>query len=136
MFEHDYWDRPIKPKSKPAVRTTMNKDVPLLTNPHYTDDRFASGKTHTVFGKDPGSDFGHKGLEYVYSDRLWQWDYSKAQEAAEVANESDYVARSCNWYEAYLSHYLDEPVEIHHIVSGVNVSNGYSYFVLGYKTRD
>ena len=111
--------------------STLNKDEPLHTSPHYTDDRFKNEQT--VFGEQPKSRYGHDGLHYDYSDRLWQWDYSKAEKSIEIANASGATPKSCRWYEAYLSAYFDRPIEIKHIVAGVNRSNGYPYCVFGYK---
>lgn len=114
--------------------TTNDKNIPLHTDPHYTDKRF--DKEQTVFGKRPKSPYGHKHLTYVYSDRLWQWDYDKAQSSAEIANQSGYPNRSCLWYEAYLSAYFNKSVIIEHIIAGVNRSNGYSYCAFGYKNAN
>ncbi len=104
---------------------TFDKDKPLETMPHYTDNRFR--KEQTVFGKEC------EGIGYDYSDRLWQWDYKKAEEAVEKANKSGAISKSCRWYEAYLSAYFGKPIEIKHIIAGVNRSNGYPYCIFGYK---
>jgi hypothetical protein len=111
--------------------TTLDKSRPLKTNPHYTDDRFKTAQT--VFGNEPKSPHGHSHLEYVYSDRIRQWDWDKAESAREIANKSGYQKASCFWYESFLSTYLDKQVKIEHILAGVNWSSGYSYYVLGYK---
>ncbi len=71
------------------------KDIPLQTDPHYSDPRF--DEPQTIFGQE------ESGLHYDYSDRLWQWDYDKAQKATEIANEVVKTRRTCEWYEAYLS---------------------------------
>jgi hypothetical protein len=103
----------------------QKKDVPLYTMPHYTDKRF--DKPQTVFGKE------EDGLHYDYSDRLWQWDYDKAKLAAAKAENSGAVNKSAAWYEAYLSAYFEKPVELKHVLAGVNLSNGYTYAIFGYK---
>ncbi len=120
--------------STAPVQTTYSKDVPLKTSPHYTDDRFKTAQT--VFGKPPKSDYGHKDLNYDYSDRLWEWDYNKAKRSSEIASGTGATARSVRWYEAYLSAYFDKPIEIVHILAGFNVSNGDPYAVFGYKDAD
>lgn len=104
---------------------TFDKNRPLHTSPHYTDDRFK--KEQTVFGEE------QSGLAYDYSDRLWQWDSDKAKEALEVAKNSGEVKSSAAYYEVYLSHYFGKPVEIGHIIAGVGRSNGYPYCVFGYR---
>ncbi len=105
--------------------STSDRDKQLKLNPHYTEKLF--NKPQTVFGKE------EKGLEYVYSDRLWQWDYAKAQSAGEIANTSGTTRHSANWVQKYLEAYYDRPVYVGHILSGVNVSNGYPYWVVGFK---
>lgn len=104
---------------------TNDPDVPLETMPHYSDDRFR--REQTVYGR------AEKGLVYNYSDRIWQWDYKKAEEATEIANKSKFKLRSARWYEVYLSAFFGKPIQIKHILAGVNVSNGYPYCVFGYK---
>ncbi len=104
---------------------TDEKDVPLHTSPHYTDTRFKTAQT--VFGGKC------KGIGYDYSDRLWQWDYDKADRATKIANESSAQSKSCHWYEAYLSAYFGRRIEIKHILAGYNISNGQPYCVFGYR---
>lgn len=111
--------------------TTFDKTKPLETAPHYSNRRFE--REQTVFGKPSRSPYGHKHLSYDYSDRLWQWDYDKAEQSAKCATESGAPLRSCAWYEAYLSAYFGRPITIEHIIAGVNRSNGYPYCVFGYK---
>ena len=105
--------------------TTFDKDKPLETFPHYTDNRFE--EEQTVFGRK------EEGLGYNYSDRLWEWDYNKSKQAYATADESGLVKNSCRYFEAYLSAYFGRPIEIGHIVAGVNHSNGHPYCVFGYR---
>lgn len=108
--------------------TTFSKTKPLHTSPHYSDPHFYH-KEQTVFGKECNE------LEYVYSDRIWQWDWNKAEKSAEIANESGHPKKSCLWYEVYLSAFFDKPIEIKHVVAGCNLSNGYPYCVFGYRDK-
>lgn len=108
-------------------------DHPLDLFAHYTDPRFIGGNTVTVYGV-PSGPYGHPDLHYDYSDRLWQWDYTKAQEATFVATESGATKNSPRWLTVFLSYYYGRRVELVHVVKGVNVSNGYHYNVYG--TRD
>ena len=111
--------------------TTFDKAKPLKTSPHYSDKRFE--QEQTVFGKPSRSRYGHKHLSYDYSDRLWQWDYDKAEQSAKCANEGGATLNSCRWYEAYLSAYFGRAITIEQIVAGVNRSNGFPYCVFGYR---
>jgi len=105
--------------------TTFNKNDHINMNPHYSDTRFK--EQQAVFGQET------KKINYVYSDRLQEWDYDKHKQAVEAANKSNKSDNTCFWYEEYLSFYYGKKTEILHIISGVNPSNGYAYNVFGYK---
>ena len=111
--------------------TTLSKCAQLTLHPHYTDDRFR--KERTVFGREPKNSAGHKGLTYSYSDRLVQWNSDKSAEAWSKAQESKAPRDSALFLEAYLSAYYSGPVEVIHVVAGVNHSNGYPYWVVGWR---
>lgn len=128
MKNDPFWERIFGEPQKPSVPVTFNKNTPLMM-PHYTDERFKQGAL-TLFGRE------EKGLHYNYSDRLWQWDYDKAEQSGKVATASGAPHNSAAWYEAYLSAYFDTPVEVRHILGGVNASNGYAYFVFGYRYKE
>lgn len=104
--------------------TTFDKNAILHVDPQYTDPRF--DKEQSIFGKPS------KYLNYEYSDRLWEWDYNKAEKAGKHATSLGITRKTCAWYEAYLSFYYDKPIEIKNIIAGVNKSNGYSYLVFGF----
>lgn len=106
----------------------QRRDVPLYTSPHYTDRRF--NEAQTVFGAE------QDGLHYDYSDRLFQWNPQKADDAVNTANGSGTVKRSADWYEQYLSAYCDKPVELKHVLAGCNVATGYPYIVFGYTFKE
>jgi hypothetical protein len=40
------------------------------------------------------------------------------------------------WIQLYLSLYYGKDVELRHVMGGVNVSNGYNYYVYGYRIKD
>jgi hypothetical protein len=101
-----------------------------LHRPHYSDRRFQSGKEHTLYGRQ------EPGLHYVYSDRIWQWDYAKAERASAAATEAHGpIVSTPQWYETYLSAYFGIPLDLAHIIGGVNVSSGYEYYAFGYRER-
>ena len=125
----DTWG--YKTRHATGYPTTFDKNKPLKTQPNYADTKFK--KPQTIFGDKPKSDFGHSYLHYDYSDRLWQWDYDKAEFSTDVANKSNATPKTCLWFEAYLSSYFEKTVKIEHIIAGVNHSNGFSYLVFGYK---
>ena len=105
----------------------MNKDTELENfNPHYTDSYFKTART--IWGQK------QTGLQYEYSDRLWEWDYAKAEKASNIAKEN-YPVLCANQIEVYLSEYFGKPVEIVHIMAGHNLGNGYPYQVFGYREK-
>lgn len=102
-----------------------------IHRPHYSDERFSRGREHTLFGAT------EEGLSYEYSDRLWQWDYGKARDSrAHAAEHSGFRDNSPGWWEAWLSYYHGKPISLRHIIGGVNVSNGYEYYIFGFKDAD
>lgn len=92
---------------------------------HYSQVPVGSGE-RTIYGSKKDD------LEYVYSDRLWQWDYDKAQLAHKSNAEKPHTSE---YYEKFLSLYYDCPIKLHHIIIGVNQSNGYQYMVYGFKRK-
>lgn len=95
-----------------------------LPSCHYTDDRFQHPQT--IFGR------RNKRTGYDYSDRYPQWDYDKWQEARRIAQESDAVNGSVRYFEIMLTHFHGKKTEIDHVLTGFNLSDGYSYYVFGY----
>ena len=109
-----------------GVQRAWGKDSPLPV-PHYSSD--AWHYAHTVYGK------RESGLHYDYSDRLWEWDYKKAEAAQKAANGlHPYTnGRSAAFWEAFLTHYFGKPTALIQVLAGVNYSNGYEYYVFGYR---
>lgn len=105
-----------------------NKETQITLHPHYSNSRFAGRGEVEIWGRKT------EGLSYVYSDRLWQWDYKKAGDAQKHANDNAPQSTAA-WIEAYLSHYEGQPVEVCHIYAGVFPHSGYSYWCAGYKAK-
>lgn len=99
----------------------------VIPHPLYSDSRYHYGKTQVLWGRK------EKGLEWNYSDRLWQWDYDKAKKASEVASASGALQNTAGWHEAYLNAYFEKKtIELRCIIGGCNVATGYAYYVYGY----
>ncbi len=103
--------------------------------PHYTDQRFA--KPQTVWVAD-GVDINREGYvedcEYNYSDRIWQWDWNKA-DAAQKSIDKELDRRSPAYIQEFLRVYFENPaIVLVHVMAGFNVSNGFAYQVYGYST--
>jgi hypothetical protein len=111
---------------RPTAPTSM--DAPLHDNPHYTDERYRHPQT--IFGTK------EDGLVYNYSDRIVQWDYAKAEQASKAATASGAAHHTARWYQAYLSAYYDQTIELKHILAGWNWATGYAYQVFGYRVKD
>lgn len=112
-----------------------------LFSPHYTDDRFRRG-VRTVFlakGYTLESDGSYDrvdGLEYNYDDRIRQWDWDKADASWQAVKAAFEHTNSAEAHEMYLRLFFDAPeLELVHIMTGVNQSNGYCYRVYGYKSN-
>lgn len=126
-----FYSAPFKQKG------TTRMDAVLESEPHYTDRRFR--EEQTVFCAEPDRLHNNcrldtlivEGCHYDYSDRLCEWDREKHKEAIGVANNSGYTRRTVNWYQAYLRHYYGKPIDLIHIVAGLNHSNGWPYCVFG-----
>lgn len=122
-------------RHQPIVYSRTERNVPLDTYPSWTDERFSGGGMQTVFGRvRPGQEF-IKGLRYDYDDRLREWDYAKHRAAWGQATALELPHRSAEFYEAYLSAYYGEPVNLRHVIAGVNFATGYPYVVFGYEKR-
>ena len=93
---------------------------------HYSDLKYAGGRERSLHGQKC------KELTYVYSDRIWQWDYKKAEASAEKAKASEFPPNTVEWYEVFLSHFYDKELEIPHLMGGCNAATGYEFLVFGY----
>ncbi len=103
----------------------QNKLSPFNTFLHYSD---SDTKERTVFGVDGGR-FGHTHLGYTYSDRLCCNEWSDGLEAAIEQG----IPRDCaRYFEIGLERVLGYPVDLQHVILGVNRNSGYSYLVFGF----
>ena len=103
---------------KPAP--VLDKNAAIETWRHYSDSR--ADKEQTVFGS------ARKGLFYNYDDRLFGDKWIAGLELA----KQQATPSTARFYEIALSHFHDAPVDLQHIILGVNRSNGYSCLVFGY----
>ena len=120
------------------LRPIVDKRLALEIAPHYTNDRFTFAvgyQPQTVFGDEAPDPCGHSGLTYDYSDRLVQWDNGKSEKAWYMATESGAPPKSAEFLERYLSAFHGKPVEVVHVMAGVNRSNGGSYWIAGWRER-
>lgn len=106
------------------VNHNMKATFPYI---HYSNSYW--NEARTVWGAE------EKGLSYDYSDRLQEWDYKKAEAARKAADEK-VKGFTPEWIQLYLSLYYGKDVELRHVMGGVNVSNGYNYYVYGYRIKD
>ena len=119
------------------MRHIQDTNTALQTHPHYTDTRFKTAQT--VFCSEPekikrqfDKDF-IEGLQYEYLDRIYQWDNDKARAAEQKAKESKFTRGSAQWYEVFLSEYFEKPIELVHVIAGVQVFNGYPWCAFGFR---
>jgi len=126
-------DRNDDPKDF-AYKCIGDNRTAKLPSCHYTEDRFRDAQP--IFGRKM-----KRGC-YEYSDRYAIWDsqrgtnrWREGHELAEAESKKD----DCNWalgsvtyYEMVLEHFHQKPVHIDHVLTGFNVSDGYSFYVFGY----
>ena len=73
---------------------------------------------------------------FVYSDRMMSWDWDKFHESMKQVWEKHghyFDGDDPKDVEKFLSLYNDKPVKLTAILKGCNLSNGYPYFIFGYK---
>jgi hypothetical protein len=96
-------------------------------NPHYSNNIFSGGKSHSIYGKEDDT------LFYVYNDRLDHsfWTYCWLR-----VTDEGFVEPTAEKYEKALQYYFNSPdLRIGNIKVGVNVSNGYSYQIYGFRAE-
>lgn len=110
---------------RPSVPCTQDLDA-RMAYAHYTDDRFKEAQV--VYGRK------EKDLSWDYSDRFYGWDYQKAKAAAEYAVSQGSHGRTARFSLLFLQYFFDDPnLELVCVMTGFNVSNGYDYYVYGYR---
>jgi len=114
-------------KSTMVSSVTSNRDE-VLPTPHYTQKIYE--KAQLVF------DSGTEGTSTAYDDRLMQWDSKAFFRADTAAQGSRFPRRSANYFEFFLKEYYQKPVTLHKVYTGVNLSNGYEYYVFNYTVGD
>lgn len=130
-----------------GVVPITDKDLVMpqwLWDPSYTDKRFVQGTSDglTIFA-DPSIELTatitggemDRSLCYDYSDRIASFVGSEALKAAK--NDAEEAAgnnRSARYLEFFLRNaYEDQGLWLGHVKAGVNISNGESYKLYGYK---
>jgi hypothetical protein len=106
--------------------------------PHYTDSFYSTARTVWLAdGYKTNERHGTvKGVHYDYSDRVWRWDWHKA-DGLYKSIDASLDRRSPAFIQEFLRQYFDNPnLELVHVMAGFNVGNGYPYQVYGYLTGD
>ncbi|MBQ8806628.1 MAG: hypothetical protein IJZ68_09320 [Bacteroidaceae bacterium] len=87
---------------------------------------------HVLWKSDDCTKMDH----FVYSDRMMSWDWDKFHESVKQVWKTHghyFDGDDPKDVEKFLSLYNGHPVKLTAILKGCNVSNGYPYFVFGYK---
>lgn len=116
----------------------LSKEPINHLTPHYTDSRFAHPQTVWLAKgyKTSGRDEMVKGAGYNYSDRIWQWDWNKADSAHKTIDPS-LDRRSPAYIQEFLRFFFDNPaITLVHVMAGYNVSTGYPYNIYGYFEKE
>lgn len=87
---------------------------------------------HVLWKSDDCTKMDH----FVYSDRMMSWDWTKFHDSMkQVWQQHGHYFDGDNPadVERFLSLYQEKPVKLTAILKGCNVSNGYPYYIFGYK---
>lgn len=115
--------------NEPAIPVSHNMDAPLMCI-NYTDNRFKPGAEYVIFG------VKREKLEWIYSDRIWEWDRTRAEKANEVAQASGARIGSPRYYQEFLRAFYDKPnLELVCIMGGYNAYTMYAFYVYGFRTE-
>lgn len=68
-----------------------------------------------------------------YSDRLWQWDYDRAQRLWKEHCDCRWAQAGADKLSAFMSAYHGRPLVVTALAEGCNVSNGYPYWIVWYR---
>ena len=110
------------------VETEDNGRIP---RPHYSDNNYKNVQLLYLKGGDQ-SHLLNGMVEWVYSDRVYQWDREKAEKANAIALKGTSYP-SVRYMTAFIREFYDNKYECVAVAGGVNHSNGYEYFVFGMK---
>lgn len=104
-----------------------NSKTGVLSYSHYSDPAF-DGEGQIIFGQD------EKALQWVYDDRLRQWEPEKHKTSWAVAVAECGDKRTAGRIEAYLRHYYDDPaLELVCIRTGTRPFDGYPWHAYGFR---
>ena len=126
------------PLEAPDYKGYPNQCVPvsteengLIPRPHYSDKNYKH--VQLLYLKDGDQSHLLNGaVQWVYSDRVYQWDRSKADKAHTIALK-DGSYPSVRYMRAFIREFYDGKYECVVVAGGVNLSSGYEYFVFGMR---
>jgi hypothetical protein len=132
MNDFDYFDRffeeeILKDALKYPLPVSHNMDAPL---PYtcYSNQRLKPGEAYVIFGCEK------EGLNWVYSDRIWEWDRIKAEKANEAAKASEAKLNTPRYYQEFLRAFYDKPsLELICIMGGYNAATLYTFYCYGFR---
>jgi len=114
---------------QPKVWASQDIDAPLMVV-NYSDRRFTPGNSQVIFGRE------ERDLNWVYSDHVWEWDRTKAEQANEVAKKSGANPRSPRYYQEFLRAFYSKPnLELVCVQGGYNAATLYAFYVYGYRVN-
>jgi hypothetical protein len=132
MNENWYYDDENYPEEIPQRRivwASQDINAPLMVV-NYNDKRFKPGIDRILFGRE------EEGLDWNYNDRLWEWDYKKAQQSNLSARNSGVGFRTPLYYQEFLRAYFDQPnLELVCIKGGYNAQTLSEFHLYGYRVK-
>lgn len=98
-----------------------NKRNEKWTHPYSYSEFFHFGSRRIIEGR---------GVDGEYSDRIWQWDYDKAERLWKEHVGTRWELAGAEKLSAFLSAFHGRPVRVVALAEGCNISNGYPYFIV------
>lgn len=129
----DYYDYELM--NRRAWRCREEVD-PKWVNPNSTrekHDPLYSYSYSEFFHFGSRSIIKQEGIEAVYDDRLWQWDYEKTKRLKAKHCDVRWECATSAQLDAFMSAYQGEPCEVVALAEGCNVSSGYAYYIFWFR---
>lgn len=99
-------------------------------DPTRTDEKWTHPYSYSefyIFGRSV------KGDGADYSDRLWQWNYEKADRLWKEHVGCRWDQASAAQLSAFMSAYHGRPLRVTALAEGCNIGNGYPYWIVWYR---
>lgn len=119
-----YGDYEWCPYDQSAKWVNPDRTKEKSSHPYSYDEFFIFGSRDIIKGD---------GIQGNYSDRIWEWDYHKANKLWEEHVGTRFAQASRLKLSKFMSEFHGKKVEVVALAEGCNISNGYPYHIVWYK---